>query len=400
MSANSQQIMDKGKKYVMNTYGRLPMAIVKGQGSILWDAEGNQYLDFVGGLAVTSLGHCPEQVTAAIKEQSEKLLHCSNLYWIEPQVDLAQLLVENSCMNKVFFANSGAEANEGAIKLARKYAKEHFDPEKYEIITLDKSFHGRTLATLTATGQEKFHQGFEPLPVGFKYAPLNDLQALESLISDKTCAVMLEPIQGEGGVNVATKEYLTGVKKLCQQHDALLIFDEVQVGLGRTGTMFAYEHFDVEPDIMTLAKALAGGVPMSALLAKDPVAAAFKPGDHATTFGGNPLAAAAGIAAVNALLEDGVLENGAKVGEYMEAKLKQLAADFSIIEEVRGKGMIWGIQLSCSGQEIVTACQEKGLLINCAAGNVLRLLPALNISKSVVDEAVNIMYQVLLEKFN
>lgn len=379
----------------MNTYGRLPLALVKGEGSKVWDADGKEYLDFVGGLAVTSLGHCPPQVVNAIKEQCETLLHCSNLYWIEPQVELAQLLVENSQLDKVFFANSGAEANEGAIKLARKYAKENIGADKYEIITMNKSFHGRTLATLTATGQEKFHQGFDPLPEGFKYVPYNDLEALKNAVSEKTCAIMLEPIQGEGGVHVADEAYLQGIQDLCEKEQLLLIFDEVQVGLGRTGKMFAHEHYGITPDIMTLAKALAGGVAIGALMATDKVANAFKPGDHATTFGGNPLAAAAGVAMVKSLIDEKAVENAAEIGKYLKQKLEELKSEFPVVKEVRGKGLILGVELEVPGQEALDYCQEQGLLINCAAGNVLRLLPALNISKDIADEAVEIIKRAL-----
>lgn len=392
---DNQSIIELGDKYVMRTYGRIPMALVKGEGVRVWDADDKEYLDFVSGLAVNSVGHCHPKVAQAIAEQANTLLHCSNLYWIEPQVKLAQALVEHSCLDKVFFANSGAEANEGAIKLARKYAHTHWGPEKYEIITMQKSFHGRTLATLTATGQEKFHKGFDPLPIGFKYVPFNDIQALADAVGPHTCAVLLEPVQGEGGVHVAQPQYLAEVKKLCEQNNLLLIFDEVQCGLGRTGKLFAYEHYGVEPDIMTLAKALGGGVPIGALMAKDQVAQAFQPGDHASTFGGNPLACAAGLAALTALLEEGMVDNAAQVGQYFQEKLAELTGKYDFIKEVRGKGLMIGVELSIEGQGIVTACQEQGLLINCAGANVLRFLPPLNIEKKHVDEAVAILASVL-----
>ncbi|MDW7672956.1 MAG: acetylornithine transaminase [Bacillota bacterium] len=387
-----EKIINEGKQYVMNTYGRLPLSIVRGKGSRLWDANGREYLDFVGGLAVTSMGHCHPKVTEAIAEQANTLVHCSNLYWIEPQVKLAKLLVENSCMDKVFFANSGAEANEGAIKLARKFGK-----GKYEIITMTKSFHGRTLATLTATAQDKFHQGFSPLPQGFKYSPFNDLAALKQSISDNTCAIMLEPIQGEGGVNVAEAEFLKGVKEICDQQGILLIFDEVQVGIGRTGTMFAYEQYGVEPDIMTIAKALGGGVPIGALLAKEEVANAFQPGDHASTFGGNPLVCSAGLAMINAIIEEKALENATKIGELALNLLAEMKAKYKVIKEVRGKGLIIGIELTKPGQEIVQKCQEDGLLVNCAAGYVIRLLPPLNVSQAELEQALYIVEQAISE---
>lgn len=392
---SNQSIVELGQKYVMNTYGRLPMALVKGEGARVWDADGKEYLDFVGGLAVNSLGHCHPKVTAAIREQAGKLVHCSNLYWIEPQVKLAQLLVEHSCMDKVFFANSGAEANEGAIKLARKYAKLHYGEKKYEIITMHQSFHGRTLATLTATAQEKFHKGYAPLPEGFKYVPFNDFKALAEAVSDKTCAIMLEPIQGEGGVNEADPGYLDNVKELCQEKGLLLIFDEVQCGIGRTGKLFAYEHFGVEPDIMTLAKALGGGVAIGALLAKEEVAGAFQPGDHASTFGGNPLATTAGVAALDTILKDGVLAKAEEAGAYLKEKLLALKEQYGFIKEVRGKGLILGMELTIPGAGIVSKCLEAGLLINCTNNTVLRFLPPLIITKAEIDEAVGILTQAL-----
>ncbi|MDD4572154.1 MAG: aspartate aminotransferase family protein, partial [Clostridia bacterium] len=281
---SNASIMADGQKYVMNTYGRLPIAMVKGKGCHVWDADGKEYLDFVAGVAVNALGHCHPKVVEAIAVQAETLIHCSNLYWIEPQVKLAKLLVENSVYDKVFFANSGAEANEGAIKLARKYAKNSAHPERYEIITMLKSFHGRTLATLTATGQEKVQKGYDPLPPGFKYVPFNDIEALKAAITPYTCAVMLEPVQGEGGVIAADDTYLKQVRALCDEKDMLVIFDEVQVGMGRTGKLFAYQHSGVEADIVTLAKALGGGTPIGAFMAKDAVADSFHPGDHASTF--------------------------------------------------------------------------------------------------------------------
>ncbi|MBS4024155.1 MAG: acetylornithine transaminase [Clostridia bacterium] len=400
---NTEQLIKEGQQYVMNTYGRLPMALVKGQGSNVWDADGKEYLDFVGGLAVTSLGHCHPKVAAAIAEQANTLIHCSNLYWIEPQIKLAKWLVEHSCMDKVFFANSGAEANEGAIKLARKYAfinsigNSIGESPKYEIITMTKSFHGRTLATLTATGQEKFHQGYSPLPAGFKYSPFNELEALKEAITPQTCAVMVEPIQGEGGVNVATEDFLKGVRQLCDEKGLLLIFDEVQVGIGRTGTWFAYEHFGVEPDIMTLAKALGSGVPIGALLAKDRVAAAFQPGDHASTFGGNPLVCSAGLATVQAMTEEKALENAVALSQQAFNRLEELKAKYSVIRQVRGKGLMIGIELAEPGQEVVVGCQRRGLLVNCAAGNVIRLLPPLNVSEKELGQALDILEQAIAE---
>ncbi len=391
------EIVSKGQKYVMNTYGRLPIALVRGEGSRVRDADGREYLDFVGGLAVNSLGHCHPKVVDAIREQAGKLLHCSNLYWIESQVELARLLVENSFGDKVFFCNSGAEANEGAIKLARKYAKKTFGPEKYEIISLKHSFHGRTLATLTATGQEKYQAGYEPLPAGFKYVPINDLSALAEALGPSTCAVLLEPVQGEGGVHVADFAYLQEVKKLCRKHGALLIFDEVQCGLGRTGKLFAYEHSGVEPDIMTLAKALAGGVAIGALVAREEVAQAFSPGDHASTFGGNPLATAAGAAAFSALLAEQMVENSARMGELLAAGLQEFCVKYPFAVEVRGLGLIRGLQLKVDGRPIVDKCREKGVLINCVGSDVLRFLPPLNIGQAEVEQVLQVLDDVLAE---
>ncbi|ATW27238.1 acetylornithine transaminase [Candidatus Formimonas warabiya] len=390
---NNEEIVAEGKKYVMNTYGRLPMAIVKGKGASVWDADGKEYLDFVSGIAVNNVGHCHPKVVQAIAAQAETLFHCSNLYWIEPQVKLAKILVENSAFDKVFFCNSGAEANEGALKLARKYAKKHLGEDKYEIITMKKSFHGRTLATLTATGQDKFHKGYEPLPEGFQYAPFNDLDALQEAIGPHTCAVMLEPVQGEGGVMPGEESFIKGVRELCDRHHLLFIVDEVQCGLGRTGKLFAYQHYGVEPDIMTLAKALGGGAPIGALLAKEEVANAFQPGDHASTFGGNPLVTAAGVAALTAILEEGMVDNSAMVGEYLIHKLECLRHKFDFIKEVRGKGLLVGVECAKEVAPVVASCQEKGLLLLSAGPHVLRFVPPLNITFTQVDQAVAILEQ-------
>ncbi len=394
---SNQSVMEMGQQYIMHTYGRLSFALVRGEGARVWDADGKEYLDFVGGLAVNSLGHCHPAVAEAVATQARTLIHCSNLYWIEPQARLAKVLVENSDLAKVFFCNSGAEANEGAIKLARKYAKKHLGQDAFEIITMHKSFHGRTLATLTATGQAKFHQGFDPLPQGFRYVPYNDLAALEQAIGPHTCAVMLEPVQGEGGVYPADPAYMKSVRKLCDERGLLLIMDEVQTGLGRTGKLFGYQHFGITPDVMTLAKALGGGVPIGALLAKESVAAAFQPGDHASTFGGNPLACAAGLAAMGVILEEGLAENAARVGAYFKERLQELQSRFTCIKEVRGMGLILGVELNMEGGPVVAACQQHGLLINCAAGCVLRFLPPLTIGKAEVDAAMAIVSGVLAE---
>jgi acetylornithine/N-succinyldiaminopimelate aminotransferase len=395
---NTKEIMDLGDQYLMRNVGRIPLAPVKGEGARLWDADGREYLDFVSGIAVNSLGHCHPAVVDAICQQAGTLIHCSNLYYIEQQARLARLLVENSALDKAFFCNSGAEANEAAIKLARKYAKLKEGAEKFEIITALHSFHGRTLATVTATGQPKYHKGFEPLPEGFKYVPFNDLAALEKAVGPATCAVLLEPVQGEGGVNVASRHYLEGVQMLCREHGALLIFDEVQTGLGRTGRFLAYQHFGVEPDILTLAKALGGGFPIGAMLAKEDIAGAFQPGDHASTFGGNPLACAAALAAMEEMLLGGVVENAASTGAYLYEKLKGLGGKYPFVKEVRGLGLLLGMELNREGKDIVDGCLEQGLLINCVNNNVLRFIPPLTITPDDVDSAVAILDQVMGRK--
>jgi predicted acetylornithine/succinylornithine family transaminase len=346
------------------------------------------------GIAVCSLGHAHPGVTAAIAQQAEKLVHVSNLYYSEPQARYAQLLVENSFADKVFFCNSGAEANEAAIKLARKYGHEQLGG-KYEMITMKDSFHGRTLATITATGQEKFQVGFAPLVPGFKYVPFDDLPSLEAAISERTCGVLLEPIQAEGGVRVPDAHYLRGVREVCDRRGILMILDEVQVGVGRTGTLFAYQDSGIRPDIMTLAKAMGNGFPVGAMLATDRVSAAFQPGNHASTFGGTPLAMAACIAVFEAIQAEGVLENCRKVGAYFLKRLQMLAESSPRIKEVRGKGLIIGIELSADGAEIVKQCRQKGLLIiTSGSGNVLRLVPPLIITENDVDQAVNIIEEV------
>jgi len=384
----NEELVLLGERYVMNTYARFPLALVRGENAMVYDADGNEYLDFVSGLAVNSLGHCHPRVVEAVREQAAKLIHCSNLYWIEPQVELARLLVENSCCDKVFFANSGAEANEGAIKLARKYAEVNGHPERFEIITMERSFHGRTLATLTATAQEKFHRHFQPLPPGFRYVPLNDLPALKAAITPQTAAIMLEVVQGEGGVYVADPGFLKAAREICDQQNILLICDEVQCGLGRTGKLFAFEHFGIEPDVVTLAKALAGGVPIGALLAKEKAAAAFEPGDHASTFGGNPLATAAGVAAFTAILNEGLAENALKVGGYFRKGLEELKNEFRSIRSVRGLGLLLGLELEAGALQVVAACQEKGVLINAISDQVLRFLPPLTIGTGEADRVL------------
>jgi acetylornithine/N-succinyldiaminopimelate aminotransferase len=391
---DSQTWMRLSEKYVAHTYARYPILLIRGEGTRVWDMDGKEYLDFVSGLAVCNLGHCHPKVVKALQDQSEKLIHVSNFYYIEPQIRLASLLCEHSFADKVFFCNSGAEANEGAMKLARKYANEKVEGDRYEIITMERSFHGRTLATLTATAQKKFHKGYSPLMPGFKYVPFDDPGAVRNAIDSKTCAVMVEPIQGEGGVNCPSEGYLKALREICDEKGILLIFDEVQVGMGRTGKLFAYEHEGVKPDMLTLAKSLAGGVPIGALLIKEGVAESFEPGDHASTFGGNPLATAAGVAALTAILEEGMLENCQKVGSYFFSRLEEMGKRFPFIQEVRGKGLILGIELKMEGNSIVKEMMQKGFLINCTMGNVLRFLPPLIVTKEEVDQVVKALEEV------
>ncbi|OGP68431.1 MAG: ornithine--oxo-acid transaminase [Deltaproteobacteria bacterium RBG_16_44_11] len=392
---NEKEIMALADKNIMQTYKRFPIVIAKGLGQKVWDAGGKEYLDFVAGIAVCNLGHSHPGVIAAVAEQLEKLTHVSNLYYTEPQTQLANLLVENSFADKVFFCNSGAEANEAAIKLARKYAHENLSGKKFELITMKDSFHGRTMATITATGQEKFQFGFTPLLEGFTYVPFNDVSALEAAISEKTCGIMVEPIQGEGGVNIPDAQYLTKVRQICDRHGILLIIDEVQTGIGRTGKLFAYEHSQIKPDIMTLAKALGNGFPVGAMLATDKIARSFSPGNHASTFGGNPLAMAAANAAVEIILQENILDNCRNVGDYFLSQLKKLQQKHKIIKEVRGKGLMLAAVLSIEAGDIVNKCLQKGLLINSTGGKILRFVPPLIITNQDVNSAIHILDEAM-----
>jgi acetylornithine/N-succinyldiaminopimelate aminotransferase len=391
-----KEIMALTDENIMNTYKRFPVVLVKGSGVKVWDVNGKEYLDFAAGIAVCNLGHSHPRVTAAIKEQVEKLTHVSNLYYTEPQTEVARLLVENSFADKVFFCNSGAEANEAAIKLARKYAHENMGPDKFELITMKDSFHGRTMATITATGQEKFQFGFTPLLEGFKYVPYKDLDALEASISAKTCGVMLEPIQGEGGVNIPDNKYLARIREICDRHGILLILDEVQTGMGRTGKLFAYEHSGIKPDIMTLAKALGNGFPVGATLATDKIAGAFVPGNHASTFGGNLLAMAAANATLKTMLGENVLEHCRKTGEYFLSQLKKLQQKHpEIIQDVRGKGLMLAAQLNIESADIVNDCIKRGLIIISAGAKTLRFVPPLIITAQDIDQAIKILDEAI-----
>jgi predicted acetylornithine/succinylornithine family transaminase len=381
-------------KFVAKTYARTPLALVKGRGVKVWDADGKEYLDFLAGIAVNSFGHCHPAIVKAIKQQAQTLMHVSNLYHMQPQSELARELCRNSFADRVFFCNSGAEANEAAFKLARRYGQEKLGG-KYEIISTHNSFHGRTLATLTATGQEKVRAGYDPLPAGFRQVPYNKLDAMEAAIDEKkTVAILIEPIQAEGGVIVPNETYMLGLREICDQRRILLIFDEVQTGMGRTGKLFGYENFGVKPDIMTLAKALGGGLPLGAMLAREDVANSFGPGSHASTFGGNPVACAAGLAVMQ-LLKSGALKNCVQMGKYFVKGLEALKKKFPFIREIRGKGLLIGVELEIEGNKIAEACMLEGLLMNCTAAKVLRFVPPLTIKKNEIDRGLAILEKVL-----
>jgi acetylornithine/N-succinyldiaminopimelate aminotransferase len=389
------ELMKRADQVMANTYQRYPVVFIKGNGAKLWDTEGRSYTDFVAGIAVCNLGHAHPRIYEALAQQAQTLLHVSNLYYTRPQIELASWLVENSFADRVFFGNSGAEANEAAIKLARKYFKERGEDNRFRIVAMERSFHGRTLATLSATGQEKIRKGFEPVLSGFDFVPFNDAGALRSQIGPSTCAVMLEPIQGEGGVRCPDENYLKAVRQICNETGTLLIFDEIQTGMGRTGRLFAYQHFGVEPDIMTLAKALANGLPIGAMLARENIAAAFGIGSHASTFGGTPVVTAAALEACKILVEDNIIENARSVGQYFKEKLHDLQTRHPIIEEVRGLGLLLGMQLKIDGRPLVTQCMQNGFLINCIQEKILRFIPPLIISTEEIDQLVACLDQTL-----
>jgi len=390
----TEELKDAAAKYLMQTYARQPISIVRGRGSKVYDLEGREYIDFVGGIAVNILGHGHPDLVQAIQRQATQLIHVSNLYYTEPQVKLAQTLVDHSFADRVFFCNSGAEANEAAIKLARRYAHEKYGAGRFEIITMKNSFHGRTLATLTATGQEKVQKGFEPLVPGFVYAPFNDFAAIESLVSDRTAAILLEPIQGEGGIHVADQAYLKHLRELCTSRDILLMFDEVQTGMGRTGTLFAYQQLGVEPDVMTLAKGLGGGMPIGACLAKESVAAVFTAGTHASTFGGNPLACAAGLAVCRVLLEGRVLEHARQMGAYLAKGLADLKDRHRVVREVRGLGLLQGLELDIDAKMVVADCLARGILVNATSERLLRFVPPLIITQQEIDRLLDTLSSI------
>lgn len=386
----AQEIFGSYKDYIMPTYTKVPLIFVKGKGSYLWDVHGKKYLDFFPGWGVGNLGHCHPKVMSAVRDQVSKLIFIPNNYYHALQAKLAKEIVYFTYPGKVFFCNSGAEANEAAIKFSHK-----FGYSRYEIITFENSFHGRTLATLAATGQKKYKEGFEPLPEGFKIVKFNDINAVKSTISDKTIAIMLELIQGEGGINVAEKNFILELRKICNEKNLLLIIDEVQTGIGRTGKLFCYQHYGITPDIMTLAKAIAGGLPMGVMLVKKEIADILGPGMHASTFGGGPIICKVALAVLKAIQKEKLLERAREMGEYLFLKLKELKDKYAIIKEIRGLGLMAGIELGVEGKAVVEKCIEKGLLINCTHDKVLRLMPALNITKKEIDKAIGILDNTL-----
>jgi acetylornithine/N-succinyldiaminopimelate aminotransferase len=376
---------------LMTTYSRFPVTLVKGKGSYVWNEEGNRYLDFTSGIATCNLGHVPEPVKQKLEEQLQNLWHCSNLYNIPAQQELASVLVENSCGDQVFFCNSGAEANEAAIKLARRYAQKIKETKKFEIVTFQQSFHGRTLATLSATGQEKIQQGFLPLMPGFRYLPFNDIAALKDIPSEETCAVLLEMVQGEGGVIPADCEWIQQLAKICKENNILLMVDEIQTGMGRTGTLFAYEQYGIEPDVISIAKGLGSGFPIGAIIAKGEVAQAFDPGSHGSTFGGNPLAATAGLETVQYILSTNLLENGKEITEFLNTQLQALKEKFPIIENIRGKGLLIGMVVPGKAVDIVKKAIAQNVLILTAGPDVVRILPPLTASKEEILELIVVL---------
>ena len=377
--------------YVIPCYTKTPLVIERGRGTRVWDSHGQEYLDFFPGWAVSGIGHCHKRVTEAIKRQAERLIHVSNNYYHEFQGVLAEKIIHHSFPGKVFFCNSGAEANEAAFKLVRKAG----NPAKNEIITMERSFHGRTLAAVAATGQAKFREGFDPVPAGFLNVPFNDFKALEKAVTSKTAAIVIEPIQGEGGIRVADAQFLSAVRRLCNDKKILLVFDEVQTGMGRTGRMFCYKNFGIEPDLMTLAKSLGGGFPIGALVAKKAVADVLQPGTHATTYGGSPLACVAALAVFEAIEKEKLLNNAVITGSYLFKKLNELKKKHPIIREVRGMGLMAGMELAMEGKAIYEECLKRKLLINCTQGNVLRVMPPLIVREKEIDRAIQILGEVL-----
>ena len=388
---DTKTLMEWSAKYHTPNYGRTPLVLVRGEGTRVWDSDGKEYLDFTTGIAVTGLGHCHPVITGAIREAAATLLHVSNIFHTAPQVHLAKLLVEHSFADRVFFCNSGAEANEAALKVVRKYAKERLSTDRYEVVATNNSFHGRTLATVSATGQPKYHHGFEPLMPGFKHVPYNDLRAMQRAVDGRTAAILVEPIQGEGGVNIPDDGYLPGLRKLCDDTGALLIFDEVQTGVGRTGKLWAYEHSGVEPDVMTLAKALANGIPIGAMLCREDVATALTAGSHGSTFAGSAFVTSVALATLTTVIGDKLPERADQRGRELMDGLRAMQRTQPAIKEVRGRGLLIGVELTRAAGPVVDACREAGLLVLSAGEKVVRLAPPLIVESADCKRALDIL---------
>jgi acetylornithine/N-succinyldiaminopimelate aminotransferase len=393
MALSSVEVVEMFGQHVIGNYTRYPICLTRGEGSYVWDAEGNRYLDFFPGWGCDLLGHCPPRVVRAVQEQVSQLIHVPNTWYTEPQGKLAEALGERSgFQGQCFFCNSGTEAIEAAIKLARLNGK----PSRYKIISMMNSFHGRTMGAVTATGQPKYHEGFEPLLPGFRHVPFGDLEAVREAIDGETCAILVEPIQGEGGVNISPPGYLVRLRELADQHKLLLMFDEVQAGMGRTGRWFAYQHWPVQPDVMTLSKALAGGIACGAMVARPEVAQKLKPGTHASTFGGNPIACRAALALIESIEEGGLLRRAEEIGAGFQRRFDSLRARSGLIHEVRIKGAMIGLELATDGAPLVQQCLKRGLLINCTHSTVIRLLPALTLTDIQLDEGCDLLEEVIL----
>jgi len=388
-------IMQTADRVIAATYKRFPIVLERGAGTSVWDTQGRRYTDFISGIAVCNLGHAHPRIADAVARQAKQLVHVSNLYYTVPQTELADLLVAQCFADRVFFCNSGAEANEAGIKLARKYFKDQGQPERYMIVSMERSFHGRTMATLSATGQEKIRAGYDPVLQGFSFVPFNDIGALEAAVDGRTCAVMLEPIQGEGGIRCPAPDYLQQVRQLCDRHGILMILDEIQTGMSRTGALFAHQHEGVTPDIMTLAKALANGLPIGAMLATEKVAAAFGPGAHASTFGGTPLITAAALETLRTMLDEKIPRRAAEIGNHFRQALEGLKQRYRRIVEVRGKGLLLGLQMDGPADDLVSICMQKGFLVNCVQGDTLRLAPPLIVPKEEIDALIACLDEIL-----
>ena len=392
---SNKEVIEMAEKYLYGNHARMPLSVDRGEGCYVWDLDGNKYLDFVGGIAVNGLGHKHPAIVKALQERMDTILHCSNYFYNESAVQLAKLICDNSCFDKVLYANSGAEANEALIKLSRKYQKDHGHPERFTVLSMEMSFHGRTLATCAATGQDKIQKGFEPMPEGFKYAKFNDLEDVKSKVTDDVASILVEPVQGEGGVLPAKKEFLEGLRKLCDEKGLLLLFDEVQVGCGRTGKLFAHQVYGVEPDAISMAKELGSGVPIGAIATRGDASTTLTPGTHGSTYAGNPLVTSVALATLDTMINGGVLENCEKMGEYMRKRLEEVAKKHKGVEEVRGLGLINGMVLNKDGHEVVDFCFKKGVLINCTAVSVLRFVPPIIATEKEIDEVVNTVDEAL-----